>query len=336
MPWLVGTALIHSLAVTEKRGGFKSWTVLLAIAAFSLSLLGTFLVRSGVLTSVHAFATDPKRGIFILAFLVHRDRRLACCSTPGARSRSGWAASLRWSRASRCLLSNNVLLTVAAGFGSARHALSADHRRAGHGQALGWATLLQQRLCAADGAGNVPDGRRTNRALEESEPSGAGGATALGVSGQRGDRADRFLSYLGKWKPLVSLGLLLALWIVTTCCVNLWERVKSTSGQLNVLQKLRMQSSQLLRHAAGPSRRGGFHCRRHDRHRLSIRAGRAHGHRRHGERRRIRRFSFNGVSECSRTKLPRPRGRRSKSVSNGEVDRTRCIRRSATIPPPET
>jgi len=70
MPWLVGTALIHSLAVTEKRGSFKSWTVLLAITAFSLSLLGTFLVRSGVLTSVHAFATDPARGIFILVYLV--------------------------------------------------------------------------------------------------------------------------------------------------------------------------------------------------------------------------------------------------------------------------
>jgi len=69
IPWLVGTALLHSLAVTEKRGVFKSWTVLLAITAFSLSLLGTFLVRSGVLTSVHAFATDPKRGIFILIFL---------------------------------------------------------------------------------------------------------------------------------------------------------------------------------------------------------------------------------------------------------------------------
>jgi cytochrome c-type biogenesis protein CcmF len=69
MPWLAGTALIHSLAVTEKRGAFKSWTVLLAILAFSLSLLGTFLVRSGVLTSVHAFATDPRRGVFILAFL---------------------------------------------------------------------------------------------------------------------------------------------------------------------------------------------------------------------------------------------------------------------------
>lgn len=70
MPWLVATALIHSLMVTEKRGSFKAWTVLLAIAAFSLSLLGTFLVRSGVLTSVHAFASDPSRGVFILLFLV--------------------------------------------------------------------------------------------------------------------------------------------------------------------------------------------------------------------------------------------------------------------------
>ncbi|MGZ8271938.1 MAG: heme lyase CcmF/NrfE family subunit, partial [Methylophilus sp.] len=69
MPWLVGTALIHSLAVTEKRNAFKAWTVLLSICAFSLSLLGTFLVRSGVLTSVHAFATDPGRGLFILVFL---------------------------------------------------------------------------------------------------------------------------------------------------------------------------------------------------------------------------------------------------------------------------
>ncbi len=69
MPWLVGTALIHSLAVTEKRGTFKAWTVFLAIGAFSLSLLGTFLVRSGVLSSVHSFATDPARGIFILMLL---------------------------------------------------------------------------------------------------------------------------------------------------------------------------------------------------------------------------------------------------------------------------
>ena len=70
MPWLAGTALVHSLAVTEKRGAFKRWTVLLALLAFSLSLLGTFLVRSGVLTSVHAFASDPARGLFILVFLL--------------------------------------------------------------------------------------------------------------------------------------------------------------------------------------------------------------------------------------------------------------------------
>ena len=69
MPWLIGTALIHSLAATDKRGIFKNWTILLAICAFALSLLGTFLVRSGVITSVHAFATDPTRGIFILALL---------------------------------------------------------------------------------------------------------------------------------------------------------------------------------------------------------------------------------------------------------------------------
>ncbi|WP_028919019.1 heme lyase CcmF/NrfE family subunit [Pseudoxanthomonas suwonensis] len=69
MPWLVGAALIHSQAVTEKRGSFAGWTLLLAIAAFSLSLMGTFLVRSGVLTSVHAFASDPARGLFILVFL---------------------------------------------------------------------------------------------------------------------------------------------------------------------------------------------------------------------------------------------------------------------------
>src|SRR6185312_8475632 len=70
MPWLVGTALLHSAIVAEKRDALKSWTVLLAILAFALSLIGTFLVRSGVLTSVHAFAVDPRRGVFILAILV--------------------------------------------------------------------------------------------------------------------------------------------------------------------------------------------------------------------------------------------------------------------------
>ena len=113
MPWLVGTALIHSLAVTEKRGSFKAWTVLLAICAFSLSLLGTFLVRSGVLTSVHAFATDPRRGVFILAFLVIviGGSLLLFAWRAGSVGRGG-----KFDVVSResFLLANNVLLAVAA------------------------------------------------------------------------------------------------------------------------------------------------------------------------------------------------------------------------------
>jgi len=112
MPWLVGTALIHSLAVTEKRGSFKNWTVLLAISAFSLSLLGTFLVRSGVLTSVHAFATDPTRGIFILVFLVAViGSSLALFAWRAPKVGLGGRFGLV-SRES-LLLTNNVLLVVA-------------------------------------------------------------------------------------------------------------------------------------------------------------------------------------------------------------------------------
>jgi cytochrome c-type biogenesis protein CcmF len=114
MPWLVGTALIHSLAVTEKRGLFKSWTLLLAIVAFSLSLLGTFLVRSGILISVHAFASDPSRGLFILAFLgicVGGSLFLYACRAPLMRSAGGFAPVSRES----FLLVNNVLLLVTTG-----------------------------------------------------------------------------------------------------------------------------------------------------------------------------------------------------------------------------
>jgi len=113
MPWLVGTALIHSLAVTEKRGLFKSWTLLLAITAFSLSLLGTFLVRSGVLVSVHAFASDPSRGLFILAFLgicIGGSLALFAWRGPALRAQGGFAPDSRES----LLLLNNILLLVAA------------------------------------------------------------------------------------------------------------------------------------------------------------------------------------------------------------------------------
>ena len=112
MPWLVGTALIHSLAVTEKRGLFKSWTLLLAISAFSLSLLGTFLVRSGILVSVHAFATDPARGIFILGFLgvvIGGALALYAWRAPALDSNAGFRPLSR----ETFLLLNNVLLVVA-------------------------------------------------------------------------------------------------------------------------------------------------------------------------------------------------------------------------------
>jgi len=113
MPWLVGTALIHSLAVTEKRGLFKSWTLLLAIAAFSLSLLGTFLVRSGILISVHAFAVDPERGLFILTFLavvIGSALMLYAWRAPSLDSEAGFHALSR----ETFLLLNNVLLVIAA------------------------------------------------------------------------------------------------------------------------------------------------------------------------------------------------------------------------------
>ena len=113
LPWLVGTALIHSLAVTEKRGAFKIWTVLLAISAFALSLLGTFLVRSGVLTSVHAFATDPERGAFLLGFFViavGAPLLLYAWRAPRVRS----VVSFELFSRETLMLANNVFLVTAA------------------------------------------------------------------------------------------------------------------------------------------------------------------------------------------------------------------------------
>jgi cytochrome c-type biogenesis protein CcmF len=127
MPWLVGTALVHSLAATDKRGLFKSWTLLLAILTFSLSLLGTFLVRSGVLVSVHSFAADPARGMFILAFLIVMiggALALYAWRAPLLRSTAGFELGARES----FLLFNNILLVIAAAivFGGTMAPLIAD------------------------------------------------------------------------------------------------------------------------------------------------------------------------------------------------------------------
>ncbi|MBV8578880.1 MAG: heme lyase CcmF/NrfE family subunit, partial [Acetobacteraceae bacterium] len=132
MPWLAATALIHSLAVTDKRGLFKSWTLLLAIVAFSLSLLGTFLVRSGVTVSVHSFAADPARGVFILAFLVTivgGALTLYAWRAPLLKSSAGFELGARES----FLLFNNVLLVIAAAtvFAGTMAPLIADTLRQG-------------------------------------------------------------------------------------------------------------------------------------------------------------------------------------------------------------
>jgi cytochrome c-type biogenesis protein CcmF len=229
MPWLVGTALVHSLAVTEKRGSFKNWTVLLAISAFSLSLLGTFLVRSGVLTSVHAFATDPKRGIFILAFLViviGSSLALFAWRAPkvGLGGRFGLV-----SRES-LLLTNNVLLVVACGtvllgtlYPLLIDALGLGKLSVGppYFDAV-FAPLMFPILFLIGVApfarwkqASVPELARLLRWAFLS-------AAVVGVAAP---------FFLGEWKPLVALSLLLAAWIVVTSVLNIVQRVRATSGR---------------------------------------------------------------------------------------------------------
>ena len=240
MPWLVGTALIHSLAVTEKRGGFKSWTVLLAIAAFSLSLLGTFLVRSGVLTSVHAFATDPKRGIFILAFLV--------IVIGGSLVLYAWRAKQvglggKFDVVSResLLLSNNVLLAVAAGsvLLGTLYPLIIDALGMGKlsvGPPYFNSVFVPLMVPAMFLMGVGPIARWKKASLPEL-------AVRLRWAFLASVATALILPFvLGQWKPLVALGLMLALWIITTALLNIWERVKTTSGQLSVFQKLKTQT----------------------------------------------------------------------------------------------
>jgi cytochrome c-type biogenesis protein CcmF len=240
MPWLVGTALIHSLAVTEKRGGFKSWTVLLAIAAFSLSLLGTFLVRSGVLTSVHAFATDPKRGIFILAFLVF--------VIGGSLLLYAWRAKQvglgsKFDVISResLLLANNVLLTVAAGsvllgtlyplivdaLGMGKLSVGPPYFNAVFVPLMAPAMFLM-------GVGPIARWKKAN--LPELATRLRWALIISLIS------AAALPFVFGQWKFLVSLGLLLAVWILATVLVNLWERTRVTSGQLTTFQKLKAQT----------------------------------------------------------------------------------------------
>ncbi len=243
MPWLVGTALIHSLAVTEKRGIFKSWTVLLAIMAFSLSLLGTFLVRSGVLTSVHAFATDPERGAFILAFLTvvigaslalfaWRAPQIGLAKVPGALAPASREA---------LLLANNVLLLVAmlAVMLGTLYPLFLDALNLGkisvgapYFDAVFYPLMAPALFLMAIGPmsswrnATVPDlWTRLKWAL--------GAAVACAAITPL---------LMGKWSLLIALGLLLAFWIIAACAAAIVHRIRSTAGD-SVMAKLRANSA---------------------------------------------------------------------------------------------
>ena len=223
MPWLTGTALIHSLAVTEKRGAFKSWTVLLAILAFSLSLLGTFLVRSGVLTSVHAFATDPARGVFILVFLA--------LVVGGSLTLFAWRAGKVGlggifgvvSREST-LLANNILLIVAMAsvLLGTLYPLFLDALNLGKisvGPPYFDAVFYPLLAPAVFLMGVGPMARWNKASLPDLWTRLK---WALGVAVV----AAVILPFgLGHWSPLIAAGLFLALWVVVSSVVNLRTRL---------------------------------------------------------------------------------------------------------------
>ena len=234
MPWLVGTALMHSLAVTEKRGAFKSWTVLLAIAAFSLSLLGTFLVRSGVLTSVHAFATDPRRGIFILSFLViviGISLLLFAWRAP----KVGLGGKFELISRESLLLSNNVLLSVASAsvFLGTLYPLFMD--------ALGFGKLsvgppyfhtvfvpLMVPMVLMMGIGPVARWKKASLPDIWQRVRWALGASVV--------IALLLPLVMGEWTPLIALGFLLAFWVITTSLLDLKKRMGSTGSFLQRLK----------------------------------------------------------------------------------------------------
>ncbi|MBC7203684.1 MAG: heme lyase CcmF/NrfE family subunit [Pusillimonas sp.] len=230
IPWLVGTALIHSLAVTEKRGSFKSWTVLLAISTFSLSLLGAFLVRSGVLTSVHAFATDPRRGVFILLlFTVVVGTSLFLFALRAPKVGLGGRFDLL-SRES-LLLVNNVLLAVAAGsiilgtlyplfidaLGLGKLSVGPPYFNAVFVPLMVPALLLMA-------VGPVANWKSAKmRAMLKRLYIPAAVALVIGVATPIA---------LGRWSWPVALGLALATWIATAVVLGVLERVRATRGGL--------------------------------------------------------------------------------------------------------
>jgi len=230
MPWLVGTALIHSLAVTEKRGALKGWTLLLAIAAFSLSLLGTFLVRSGVLTSVHAFATDPRRGVFILVLLaitVGASLFLFALRAPRLAATESFAPISR----EALLLANNALLAVACAtvllgtlYPLAVDALGLGKLSVGppYFNAV-FVPLALPLLFLVGFAPHMPwragDVRELLRRTKAALALAAAGGAALPFA-------------FTHWSAAVALALALALWIVAAAALDLQRRARAGPAAL--------------------------------------------------------------------------------------------------------
>ena len=240
MPWLVGTALIHSLSVTEKRGAFKAWTVLLAILAFALSLLGTFLVRSGVLTSVHAFATDPKRGIFILGFLtvvIGGSLLLFAWRAP----RVGLGGAFKLVSREGALLMNNVLLVVAAGsvllgtlYPLILDALGLGKISVGPPYFETVFVPLMAPVIFLMGVGPIM--RWKSMPVPELAVI-LRWAFAVGVA-----TAIVLPLLFGRWSPLLGLGFLLAGWTVASCALSLWRRLRQEDSASGMWLRLRSGS----------------------------------------------------------------------------------------------
>ena len=234
MPWLVGTALIHSLIVTDQRGAFRSWTVMLAIAAFSLSLLGTFLVRSGVLTSVHAFAVDPGRGLYILCFMIFvvgtslllfawRAPKIASYQNSG-----GWFDLL--SRET-LLLVNNVLFSAAAlaVLTGTLYPLLLDvlgGEKISVGPPYFEAVFVPLMLPALMLMGVGPMARWKRSTLPDFKKQLRWALAASGISAALLAVALPGVSLSG-WTPMSAFGLLLAAWCVCSTLVQAWQRLKT-------------------------------------------------------------------------------------------------------------
>jgi len=236
MPWIMGTALMHSLAVTEKRGSFKAWTVLLAIFAFSLSLLGTFLVRSGVLTSVHAFATDPTRGVFILmflAFVVGGSLLLYAIRAPQIRTASQFDVFSR----DTALLFNNVLLVVVTAsillgtlYPLAIDALGAGKISVGPPYFNSVFVPLTIPLAMLVGVGALMRWKTDtpSRLVKKLWPVLLVSVVVAMVL---------MFSFAAEVKPMALVGVVLAIWVMASTIYGIWDRVKDKQKKISALIK---------------------------------------------------------------------------------------------------